>query len=109
MTTFYLAKNDHRWVTFISLKTITRALQVAAAPTQAGLRGASEADGQALPLLQALTPPFLFSFEVPAAPLVYCAHRARRSLTGFRGGRGLLDSGGDALAALSGGGLARLG
>ena len=23
LTTFHLAKNDHRWVTFISLKTIT--------------------------------------------------------------------------------------
>ena len=23
LTTFYLAKNDHRWVTFISLKTMT--------------------------------------------------------------------------------------
>ena len=25
LTTFYIAKNDHRWVTFISLKTITLA------------------------------------------------------------------------------------
>ena len=28
--TFYLAKNDHRWVTFISLKTINSDLQVPA-------------------------------------------------------------------------------
>ena len=28
MTTFYLAKNDHRWITFISLKTINSRAEV---------------------------------------------------------------------------------
>ena len=31
LTTFYLAKNDHRWVTFISLKTIDAQVSGAAA------------------------------------------------------------------------------
>ena len=32
LTTFYLAKNDRRWVTFITLKTIS----LASAPPEAG-------------------------------------------------------------------------